>query len=192
MLLHQTLLVLVQQRLHAMKSAGCLGEPGLLFEGLAIVSGCFQILATRFVNPAEVEMRKSIRLITWCIERPLKPAYAAVRIAFRQQVTTDIVVRIPQCLIDANCFKTLFNCFVVAILETINPAEKRMRLGGWVGFDRALVKLYRFFIVLRQLGLIGLLEKLLGFILCSRRSVVLVKVIFHSNCNRSSAFCYCP
>ena len=184
----------IQQRLHAMKATGCFGESRLLFERLPIVPGCFQVLLARFVNAAEVEMRKGIRLIARCIERAFEPANAAVGIALGEEVTTDVVVRISQRLIDANCFQTFLNRFVVAVLKTINPTEKRVRLGGWVGFDRALVKLYCLFVVFRQLRLLGLLEELLGFILRSRRSVVLVNVVFHQlfNCSPSSVFDPCP
>ena len=135
--------LLIQQRLHAVQSGSRLSEARLLFERFAIMSGGFEILLPRFVNPAEVKMRKRVRLVTRRIERPLEPAHAAVGIALGQQITANIVVRISERLVDANRFQTLFDRLVVAILKTINPAKKRVRFGGRIGFDRALVKLDR-------------------------------------------------
>ena len=75
--------LLVEQRLHAMKSGGSLSEVATLFERLAIVSGRVQIPLPHFVNPAQVKMRKGVGFIARRIERAFEPAHAAVGIAFR-------------------------------------------------------------------------------------------------------------
>lgn len=71
---------LVKKRLHAMKSRGCFGEAGLLFERFAVVLSCLDVLPPRFINAAEVEVWKRVRFITWRKERPLKPANTTVSV----------------------------------------------------------------------------------------------------------------
>src|SRR6266851_1908696 len=73
--------LLVQERLHAMKSAGSFAEAGLLFECFAVVTRRFQILLARLVNTPQVEMRKSVGFITGRIERAFEPAHARISIA---------------------------------------------------------------------------------------------------------------
>ena len=121
--------------MHAVKAAGRFGKAGLLFERLAVMPGCLQILFPSFVNPAKVEMRESVGFITRRVERAFEPANAAVRIALRQQITTDIVVGISQCFIDANCLQAFCDRFVVAVLKTVNPAQERMRFGRWISLN---------------------------------------------------------
>src|SRR4029078_11053071 len=98
-----------QEGLHAMKSAGCLGEAWLLFECLAIVTGGFEIFLASFVSAAEVEMGKGVGFITRRIEGAFEPAHAAVGVAFGQQIAANIVVRVSQRFIDTNRFQTFLN-----------------------------------------------------------------------------------
>src|ERR1044072_159543 len=106
-------------------------------------------------------MRKGVGLITWRIKRAFEPAHTAVGIAFRQQITANVVVGISQRLIDADRLQTFFDRLIVAILKAINPTEKGMGLGGRISFDRSLVQLNGLFKVFGKLRLVGFLEELL-------------------------------
>src|SRR5687767_14605638 len=142
-----------------MKSCGCFGKAGLLFEGLAIVFCCLDIFPARFINAAQVEMWKCVGFITRRIQRAFEPANAAVSIAFGQKIASDVIVRVSQSFIDANCFQTFFYGLVIAVLKAINPTEKGMRFGSWKGFYRAFIELDRLLEILGELCLISLLKK---------------------------------
>src|ERR1700752_2549907 len=132
----------------------------------------FKKLFSRFVNPTQIEVRKSVRLITRRKQRPLEPTHRAVRIALSQQVTPNIVVRIAERFVDTNRLQTFVDCFVVTVLKTVNPAEKRVRFGGRVSLDRSLVELDSLFVIVGELRLVSLIEKLICFEAFRFRNVV--------------------
>ena len=66
-------------------------------------------------------------------------------------VAADVVVGVAEGRVNANRFEAFINRFGVALLKAVDPTEKRVRLGGRVGFDGAAVKLNRFLIVFGEL-----------------------------------------
>src|ERR1043166_8656226 len=100
----------------------------------------YEKLSPGFINTAEVEVRKRVRLIPRRQQRALEPTHGSVIVALRQQVTPDVVVRIAQGLVHSNRFQTLRNRIVITFLKTVNPDEEGVCLGGRKRFNRALVE----------------------------------------------------
>src|SRR5687767_2413221 len=94
-----------------------------------------QILTPRLVNPAEIEMGKRVRFVSWGEQRALKPTHAGVRITFGQEITANVVVGISESFVDPNSFQTFFDGFVVSILKTVNPAQEGMCFRRRINFD---------------------------------------------------------
>src|SRR6476620_7496338 len=84
--------LLIEKRLHAVKSTRCFAESRPLFQCFAVVARRVEVFLARLVSASKIEMRKCVRFGTRGIERALEPAYARVGVAFGEQVAADIVV----------------------------------------------------------------------------------------------------
>src|ERR1700682_2442093 len=114
-------LFLIQLCLQPPERGGRLFKVRLLLECQAVMLHSFQRPLTNLLHSAEIEVGKGVGLVTRRQQRSLEPAHAAVRIAFGQKITADIVVGIPQRFIDANRLEALGNSFVVTTLKAVHP-----------------------------------------------------------------------
>src|SRR5947209_14024448 len=133
-------LLLIQSRLHAPERLGGLGEVGRLLEGETVMTRGLDEPAALFIDAPQIEMREGVGFITRGRKRALKPTDAVVEIAFGDQITADVVVRIAECCVHLNRAQAFVNRLVVAALKTIDPTEKGVRFGGWIDFDGAAIE----------------------------------------------------
>src|SRR6267378_411819 len=82
------------------------------------------------IRAAQVVMRKMARLVAARFRGALQPGYRFLEAAQLDQVSADVVVRIPKFRIDLDGALALHDGFFNAPLEMIGPAEKGVRLGG--------------------------------------------------------------
>src|SRR6185295_17306656 len=68
-----------------------------------------------------------------------------------------------QRLINSDRFQTLRDRVVITLLKTVNPAEKRMRLGSGKCFNRAFVEFDGALVVVCLLGFVSFVEELIRF-----------------------------
>src|SRR5262249_25917964 len=157
----------------------CRRKTGLLLQRKPVMPRRFQVTVTHLINASQIEVREGIRFVARRKQRSFEPAYAAVRIAFAQQVAANVVVGISQGLVDANGLQAFGNCFVVSFLKAVYPTKKSMGLSGWICINRALVKLYGSLIILGLLSAICFMEELLGFVFGRGGFVILHACILH-------------
>src|SRR5882724_525760 len=81
-------------------------------------------------------MWKVARLVAWRRERALEPRDRLVELALLEEVRADVVVRVAEVGIDGDRLLALRDRVVETILETVRPAQERMRLGGGMAGDR--------------------------------------------------------
>src|ERR1051325_169684 len=94
--------------------------------------GGFEQATAHLVNASEVEMREGVGFVARRLKGELEPADARPGVALGDEVAADVVVRIAEGLVQPDRFEALLYRFVVAILKTVDPAQKGVSLGGRV------------------------------------------------------------
>src|ERR1051325_9992967 len=119
-----TCLSSVEARLHAAQRLRGLRKVRLLFEREAVMPGRFEQAAAHLINATEVEMREGVGFVARSPKSALEPANAGPDVSLRDQITSDVVVRIAERLVQANRFQAFLYRLVITALKAIDPAEK--------------------------------------------------------------------